>query len=122
MEDDGAIEDIFDLKPFIIKGIPGVALIAKKGKQISRMPGMRLVIGIVVFTSFGKILGAVTVFVNVKGIETGASRDRNVRKIKQFSLNQNSAVRSIIKFDQATDLWIIRTALEPGDSLRAVFF
>lgn len=56
VDNNGAVEDIFDLKTLVIKGVPGVTLIAKKREQISGMPGMRSGVGIIVFAGSGKIL------------------------------------------------------------------
>ena len=120
VDDDRTVEDIFDLETFVIKSAPGVALVAKEREQIAGMPGMGIAVRIVVAACLGEVLGTVTMFMDMKGIETGPSGDRDVGQIEYFRFNQDSAIGRGIEFDQAADLRIIRAALEPGKDRKSV--
>lgn len=87
VDDDRAVEDIFDLEALVVKGIPCVALIAKEGEQIPGMPGMGFGAGIIMAADCGKILGAVAVFVDVERIKAASFKGSNVREMEDLGFD-----------------------------------
>ena len=64
------------------------------------MIGMKPVLGIVVFFGFRKRLRAVSIFMNVHGIEIRRTGSLDIWKSEKFVFYQNASVGSIVKFDE----------------------
>ena len=56
---------------FVIERVPGIALIAEKGKKISLMVRMRFIGRIIVFSRIGEVIGTIPKLMNMHGIEIG---------------------------------------------------
>lgn len=120
MDDHRAADQISGMETFIIEGTPGIALISQKGDQITGVAGMELHSGIIMFSSPGKIMGAVAGLMDVHGIIIGRAGHVGIGKAKDFRFNQCSAVGRVIEFYQAADLGSLTASADPGCGLGVV--
>ena len=100
VDNDRAIQNIGNPEPFVIKGFPGITLISHYGKKIAGVIWMRAVPGIIMRSCFGKILGTISIFMDMHSLKIRRAGRADIRKAKQLGFYENSVVRGIIKFDK----------------------
>ena len=101
MDDYGTSHNILNGKALVVKGGPGIALIAEERYQISGMVGMGSGGGIIVISRAGEAMGAVSCIVDMHGVEIAGAGRGYVGEAEYLRFHQNAAVGSIVKFDQA---------------------
>ncbi len=118
VDDDGAVQNIFNGKTLVIKAHPGVALVCKKRRHVSGMVWMETARRAIVPSGFCKASGAVPVFMDMHGIEAGRAGSAYVGKIENFCFHQNSPVRGMEEFHEAADVRVRDASPDPGQSSR----
>ena len=120
MDDYRAAYDILDREALIVKGSPGVALIAKEGRQIPGMVGMRGGRGVIVVSGSCKVLAAISILVDVQGIKIAGAGLRYIGKAEDFRFHQDAAVGRLVKLDQAAEPRGLAAAPDPCHGLGVV--
>lgn len=122
MNDYGFSDDVRQREPFVIKDAEGVALIAKKGRQISCMIGVSGISGVIVQSCMAEVFAAVSGFVYMHGIEITCVGDIDVGKAEDLRLHQDAAVDCVIEFDRAAGAGTGGIAVDPGDCTWVVLY
>lgn len=122
MNDHGFSDDVRQREPFVIKDAEGVALIAKKGRQISCMIGVGGISGVIVQPCMAEVFAAVSGFVYMHGIEITCAGDIDVGKAENLCFHQDAAVDCVIEFDRAAGAGTGRVAVDPGDRTWMVLY
>lgn len=113
MDNDRFTYNFFYSKTFVIKGRPGVPLIAKKRKQIACMIRVERSLWIVMFPCILEVARTVAKIVDMEGIEVTGSFFGNIGQSKNFRFYQYAAVRGGIKFYKAAQSWMFCISCNP---------
>lgn len=114
MDDEGTAEDIGKLEPFGVEYGIGIAVIAQKRRQISRMLRVGQMIWVIVIAGLIKRQGAVTVFMDMQGIELTAILHGLIGKPVNFHFDQDAAEGNRIEVRDTLKDRMIRIAGQPG--------
>ena len=100
----------------------GITGIAEERQKVAFVIRMWLHGGVIMIAGLCKVIGAVALLVDVHGVKSGRIWHIFVWEAKDFRLNENSAIRSIVKFHEAAQIGSGCAASDPGGCLRAVVF
>ncbi len=122
VNDDGTADDILQSKTSVKESAPGITGIAEERQKVAFVIRMWLHGGVIMIAGLCKVIGAVALLVDVHGVKSGRIWHIFVWEAKDFRLNENSAIRSIVKFHEAAQIGSGCAASDPGGCLRAVVF
>ena len=114
---DRTSNDFIQTEPFVIEHLVGISLIAHQWRQISCMLWVRHAGGIVVIAGLIKRSLAVAGFMDMESVEVTGALYIDIGKAKDFSFDQDAAVRGLVEFDRAGNLRLRSVALNPGDGI-----
>ena len=97
VNDQGASDDLRQLKPIGIKGAVGIPLVAEKGRQVAGMIRVRQSAGIVVSTGLIEGKSAVARLVNMHAVELTVRCGIFVRQTVDFCFDQHTTGRNRVK-------------------------
>lgn len=101
VDDHGTPYNILNGKAFVVEGAPGVSFISKKWREVTGVEGMELVGRIVMVSCVSKLIGAVSVLMDMEGIEVGGAGGVFVGKVEDLSFHQYALVGCFIEFYKA---------------------
>lgn len=97
--DNGSADDLRYCDTGVIKGRPRITLIGHERRKVAGMAGVRGIVGIIMVSCIGKLIGTIPVLVNVKTKKTTGFFVSIVGEIKNFGFDQCGIKRQTIKFD-----------------------